>query len=150
MSSSRISPRRTLATILLAVGITATAGAPAHAASDDRGKDAVRTCGLVTCSVYYSHNVTVRLDNVLRGPADSTDALAISGSVCALASALSPVTAIPCMALAAVAVGDWNVRRIIHHAATTNGCLRIRTVRGADRTPGAFYADHSDTCHSMS
>jgi hypothetical protein len=139
---------RFLSTILVAIGLATAVAAPAQAAdNDDPGYK--RTCGIVTCSLYYSHDATVRIDNVLRGPADSTDAMAVGGGACAIAGIVAPPTAVVCFALGAVAFGDWNVRRIIHHAATTNGCIRFRTIRGADNTPGPVYSDHSSNCRSL-
>ncbi|WIM93045.1 hypothetical protein ACTOB_005010 [Actinoplanes oblitus] len=91
----------------------------------------------------------MRIDEILRGPADTTDAMAIAGAVCGVGSLAIELAAGPCFALGAVAFGDWNVRRIIHHAATTNGCVRFRTVRGGDNTPGPVYSDHSGNCRSM-
>jgi hypothetical protein len=139
---------RAICAAVIAGGIAAVSAAPAYAASSG-GPGAVRTCGIVTCSLYYSHDATVRIDNILRGPADDTDAMAIGGAACFYAGIAAPPTAPVCAALAAVAFGDWNVRRIIHQAATTNGCVRFRTIRGADNTPGPVYSDHSNTCHSM-
>jgi hypothetical protein len=133
---------------MAAIGLATAAAAPAQAA-DTSSSDYKRTCGIVTCSLYYSHDATVRIDDFLRGPADSTDAMAIGGGACAIAGIVAPPTAAVCFALGAVAFGDWNVRRIIHHAATTNGCIRFRTVRGADNSPGPVYSDHSSNCRSL-
>ncbi|BBH67957.1 hypothetical protein ACTI_46420 [Actinoplanes sp. OR16] len=143
--------RSALVVAAVTAAVIGISGSPALAADsdDNSGKEYIRTCGTVTCSLYYSHDATVRIDDFLRGPADTTDAMQIGGVVCGFGSLLIAPAAGPCFVLGAVAFGDWNVRRIIHHAATTNGCVRFRTVRGADDTPGPVYADHGRHCRSM-
>lgn len=43
----------------------------------------------------------MRIDNILRGPADDTDVMATAGGVCLLAGLVRPPSAIPCTALGA-------------------------------------------------
>jgi len=116
----------------------------------------------VTCSDYYSHRVTVAMDNLLQK--GDTGPLTVAAFACPtgvgggvaltakLVGAAIPgvgIVMIPCTVLAAVDFAISRAKDIIHHAATTNGCVRFRSPRFANKITVGLYADHSRTCHSM-
>ncbi|GAA4967518.1 hypothetical protein [Actinoplanes utahensis] len=129
--------KRAVVTVLTVVSLT-TSGTPAYAADTTT----TRTCGGWTCSVYYSRAATADIDNYLQGH-DVQQVEVMKKTFC---KRFGRVGSMSCKALK---FGDWNVRRIIHHAATTNGCVRFRTPRGAAYLPGPVYSDHSRICRSM-
>jgi hypothetical protein len=105
-----------------------------------------------------SHTATVEFDQAVQ-KGDFTPA-ALTGTACDLGSggalAFKVITAttfdlvaIPCGVIASVATVLSNVQSIIHHAATSNGCMRFQSPRGIGAVRFAVYADHSVLCHSM-
>lgn len=114
------------------------------------GKVYIRTCGIVTCSTYYSHQATVQLAAQLDGQGSVTDVTTGAGLACSGWAAITgavPVAA-GCLALAAAAFVYHRYLETIHHAADTAGCVRFRSLSGINGI-AAVYADHSAICHSM-
>jgi hypothetical protein len=143
-------------TVLAFSMATLTISLPAAAAGRNAGKNVVHKCGIITCSDYYSHEATVMFDQAMQ-KGDFTTA-ANAGEICAVGGAgmsavfklsAGELVAIPCGAIAAVSQVVGNVQNIIHHAATSNGCMRFQHPRGANSISVAVYADHSSLCHSM-
>ena len=127
--------------------IVALLGAPAYAGSVDHK----HTCGIVTCSDYYSHSATVQFDDALQQANTGPGAGANLGilAVCKTVGVKVPFVDILCDPLAAGGLTIDAVKDVIHHAATSNGCMRFVSPRGADGIYVEVRADHSSTCHSM-
>ncbi|MFI6513776.1 hypothetical protein ACIBCT_39760 [Streptosporangium sp. NPDC050855] len=127
---------------------------PAQASATDH----IRKCGIVTCSDYYSHDWTVKLDNAVQkgdfGPlreAAQWCRLGLAGAAVLAAVSLpaSGVVGVPCGFLALLDYGVSRFTDILHHAATSNACLRIRFPKGASFFKYGWYADRSSNCRSM-
>lgn len=146
-----------MAAVTVSVGLGLSGSAVATAA-DNTGRDSVRTCGTVTCSTYFSHAQTVAADQWLqklaeRGVDDATDISGVGaagvGVIAAGVPALGPAALFLGEVIGGEAFGYSRVKSIVHHAATSNGCLRSRELKGPGSMPTGLYADHSVLCHSM-
>jgi len=111
------------------------------------GTEHIHNCGVVTCSDYYSHDATVRFDAVLQG--SGLDTASQGADVCSAIAAFAAAAEPPCLMLHAATGTLDRVKDIVHHAATSNGCMRFQSPKGVSAINFAVYADHSDTCHSM-
>ena len=107
----------------------------------------VQTCGFTTCSVYLSRSDTSWLNWNIYWAGGGVAGLAAS---CGLLSAMTgPAVGVVIAACAAgVAVYGGAMLNAIYHAASDNGCLRVRYY---PNIPGiyAFYDDHSRFCHDV-
>jgi peptidoglycan hydrolase-like protein with peptidoglycan-binding domain len=125
--------------------------APTSASGSNADKVYIRVCGIVTCSIYYSHQATVQLAAQLDGQgsvADVTTAASLACSGWAAATGAAPVAA-GCLAVAVAAFGYHLYLENIQHAADTAGCVRFRSLKGTNNIAFTVYADHSTLCHSM-
>jgi peptidoglycan hydrolase-like protein with peptidoglycan-binding domain len=120
------------------------------------GTNYIHDCGPGTCSDYYSHAATVEYDEALQkgdlapaGHFASICSLAGGGAAAAGKAVLGSSLLFVCGPVDAAVKTLGYSRDIIHHAATSNGCMRFRSLRGASVIDFAVYADHSSTCHSM-
>ena len=105
----------------------------------NHGKSSIRICHGAICDTYSSHAETVKADAWIQSNDAGTKATCSASKVLGKA-----VKSVVC---AAEKFGLANVRHIVHHAATTNGCMKSSALRGTETGP--LYADHSATCHSM-
>ena len=108
--------------------------------------DYIKTCGALTCSEYFSHRATIQLDQAVQNGNN-----VVGGAVSTVCSGgdLGTVATAVCLENDASDQFFSHIKNIIHHAATSNGCVRFRGPRGVSAVRFATYADHSPTCHSM-
>jgi peptidoglycan hydrolase-like protein with peptidoglycan-binding domain len=121
----------------------APAPAPAPEASSptptNHGKDSIEYKG----STYYSHATTTEIDRQFSSLDSSKTSCNLIKT--ALKKVAPEVASVACGALGAA---SWNVRRIIHQAATTNGCARFEHPKYLGGM-GPVRNDHGATCRSM-
>ena len=122
---------------------------PVTAPGPNAGRLYVRVCGTVTCSVYYSHQATVRLAAKLAFAGSPANVLTAAGLACSAAFAvINPPAAAACISVGIAALGSKQILDTIDHAAATAGCVSFRSLDGISFVP-VVYADHSAICHSM-
>ncbi len=130
------------ASLSLVAFLSAPVGQASAASGRMYGQSIIRTCGWVTCSIYISHQKTAEVDNWVQ--MNSHTGSVVVDFVANAACGEDPI----CVVVVEVDLGRF--LDALHHAATTNGCLRVRYIRDRDHSyPVGFYADHSSTCHSM-
>jgi putative peptidoglycan binding protein len=120
-------------------GVMAPEAPEAPEAPTNHGKDSIEYDG----STYYSHAATVAIDKQFSSLDSSKASCDLIKTT--LKKYAPDVATVACGALSA---GSWNVRRIIHQAATTNGCARFEHPDYLGGM-GPVRNDHSPTCHSM-
>lgn len=146
MNSLRTQVARTALAAAAATALTLGTGAANASAAQT---DYIKACGTLTCSEYFSHRATVQLDEAVQN-GNNVVGGAI-GTVCDSGAELPGGVAATVFCLGTEGSNRFfaNIKSIIHHAATTNGCVRFRGPRGVKSVRFAVYADHSATCHSM-
>jgi hypothetical protein len=122
--------------------------ATTHAAAAVGSRAAyVQTCGFTSCSVYLSRSDTSWLNWNIYLAGGGLTGLAASCGLFALASGPGAV-AVAVACAGGIAVYGGAMLNAIYHAASDNGCLRVRYY---PNLPGvfAFYDDHSRHCHDV-
>ncbi len=122
-----------------------TAAAPTQPTAAPLTAAATNECGYVTCSLYFSRNETKAIDRYLqRNQAAGTAGIATAAAAACAATGIGAVVAALCAGAGAIYGGRLVDQ--VHHAATTNGCLRIRYTRGGAVV--GLYSDHSKYCRT--
>lgn len=123
----------------------------AFTSGPNSGKLYVRVCGIVTCSIYYSHQATVQLAAQLAYIGSPANVAEEASLACSAVSVVlgAPVIAAGCVSVSIAAFLSKQILDTIDHAAATAGCVRFRSLDGINDVVSAVYADHSAICHSM-
>lgn len=103
------------------------------------------TCGIITCSIYFTRGETRQINNDILLAGGGIAGLAVT---CGLLALFPPPAGVILAVICGVGItvdGAFFLNAV-SHAAADNGCLRIRYTGVILLTPVGYYDDHSSNC----